>query len=243
MNRVLIIAASSELASGVLPALVESGCNVGLHYSSNKAAVERYEGMETVMLIQKTIRSEEDCRDIVEKYVERAGGIDSIVIFLGNISSTCHWSEIGPEQLTNEYLYNAVYPLMLAKYAAQYMQGNSVGRILLISTASVRRGGGSTTIGYGMAKAALECGAKRLARDLASAGILVNVIAPGFFDTQFNRRRKKLSDQDVAERIAMIPLKRGGRKEEIASCVLYMLSEGAGFITGQIITVDGGDFL
>ena len=47
----------------------------------------------------------------------------------------------------------------------------------------------------------------------------------------------------MAERVAMIPLKRGGKKEEIASTVLYMLSEGAGFITGQIITVDGGDFL
>ncbi len=114
---------------------------------------------------------------------------------------------------------------------------------MFISTASVRRGGGSTTIGYGMAKAALECGMKRLARDLAAEGILVNAIAPGFFDTKFNRERKKLSEKDVEARVEMIPLKRGGRKEEMASCVLYMLSEGAGFISGQVITVDGGDFL
>lgn len=107
----------------------------------------------------------------------------------------------------------------------------------------MKRGGGSTTIGYGMAKAALECAVKRLARDLSTDGILVNAIAPGFFDTQFNRKRKNLSDKDVSKRIEMIPLKRGGRKEEIASLVLYMLSEGASFITGQIITMDGGDFL
>ncbi len=243
MDKVLIVGASSDLSAEVLPTLIdEGGGKIGLHYSSNKKAVEQYEDRENVKLIQCTIHDEEDCKVIVDDYVSWAGGIDGIVIFLGDISATCHWQEIRPEQLENEYRYNAVYPLILAKYAQRYMR-KSGGRILFISTASVKRGGGSTTIGYGMAKAALECAMKRLARDLAADGILVNAIAPGFFDSKFNRERKKLSENDVAERVAMIPLKRGGRKEEIASCVLYMLSEGAGFITGQIITVDGGDFL
>ena len=243
MDRVLIIGASSELSSGILPTLTENGSKIGLHYSLNKKAVELYEGRENVRLIQCTIGEETDCRKIIDDYVSWAGGIDGIIIFLGNISATCHWTEIAAEQLENEYRYNAIYPLILAKYAQKFMKESVNGRILFISTASVRRGGGSTTIGYGMAKAALECAMKRLARDLAADGILVNAIAPGFFDTQFNRKRKKLSDEDVANRIEMIPLKRGGKKEEIASCILYMLSEGAGFITGQVITVDGGDFL
>lgn len=243
LKKVLVIGASSELASGVLPALVKNECKVGMHYGVNKAAVECYECLDNVKLIQCTITDENDCKNIIEEYVDWAKGIDGIVIFLGNISSTCHWSEIGSEQLKNEYLYNAVYPFLLAKYAQKFMKTNAGGRILFVSTASVRRGGGSATIGYGMAKAALECATKRLARDLAADGILVNAIAPGFFDTKFNRKRKKLSDEDIARRIEMIPLKRGGKKEEIASCVLYMFSEGAGFITGQIITMDGGDFL
>lgn len=243
MNKILIIGASSELASGVLPMIIEDESRVGLHYSTNKKAVEMYEGRENVKLIQCTINGEKECKSIIDDYVQWAGSIDEIVIFLGNISSTYHWKQIGAEQLENEYRYNAIYPLMLAKYAQNFMKESVSGRILFISTASVRRGGGSTTIGYGMAKAALECAVKRLARDLASDGILVNAIAPGFFDTQFNRKRKGLTEEDVAERVAMIPLKRGGKKKEIASAVLYMLSEGAGFITGQIITVDGGDFL
>lgn len=243
MNQVLIAAASSELASGVIPMLLEGEYKVGLHYSSNKKAVEKYEDNERVKLIQSTITGEDDCKRIVEEYVEWAGNIDSIVIFLGNISCTCYWDDISQEQLTNEYLSNAVFPFMLAKHAQRYMKEMGAGRILFVSTASVRRGGGSTTIGYGMAKAALECAVKRLARDLAPHGILVNAVAPGFFDTKFNRERKGLTEEDVAKRVAMIPLKRGGRKEEIASAVFYMLSEGAGFITGQIITVDGGDFL
>ncbi len=243
MKKILVIGASSELASGVLPTLIKEKCKVGMHYGVNKTPVECYESLDNVKLIQCTITNENDCKNIVEKYVDWAKGIDGIVIFLGNISSTCYWSEVGTEQLTNEYLYNAVYPFLLAKYAQKFMKMNTGGRILFVSTASVRRGGGSSTIGYGMAKAALECATKRLARDLATDGILVNAIAPGFFDTKFNRKRKKLSDEDTAKRIEMIPLKRGGKKEEIASCVLYMLSEGAGFITGQIITMDGGDFL
>lgn len=245
MDKVLIIGASSDLSSEVLPTLIDQGSKIGLHYSFNKKAVEKYEDRENVKLIQCTIHDEEGCKAIIDDYVSWAGGIDGIVIFLGDISATCHWKEIEAQQLENEYRYNAVYPLLLAKYAQKYMNKKvkGGGRILFISTASVRRGGGSTTIGYGMAKAALECGMKRLARDLAAEGILVNAIAPGFFDTKFNRERKKLSEEDVEARVEMIPLKRGGRKEEMASCVLYMLSEGAGFISGQVITVDGGDFL
>lgn len=243
MNHVLIAAASSELASGVIPKLLKQECQVGLHYATNKKALESYVNNERAKLIQCTITREDDCKRIVEEYVEWAGSIDSLVIFLGNISSTCYWDEISQRQMTEEYLSNAVFPFMLAKYAQQYMKVEKAGRILFVSTASVRRGGGSTTIGYGMAKAALECAVKRLARDLAICGIVVNAVAPGFFDTKFNRERKGLTEEDVANRIAMIPLKRGGRKEEIASTILYMLSEGAGFITGQIITVDGGDFL
>lgn len=243
MNHILIVAASSELASGVIPKLLEGDCQVGLHYSSNKKAVEKYENSGQVKLIQRTITEEDDCIRIVEEYVEWAGCIESIIIFLGNISSTCYWDDITQEQMMDEYLTNAVFPFILAKHAQRYMKEKGAGRILFVSTASVRRGGGSTTIGYGMAKAALECAVKRLARDLASCGILVNAVAPGFFDTRFNRERKGLTEEDVANRVAMIPLKRGGKKEEIASIVLYMLSEGAGFITGQIITVDGGDFL
>lgn len=243
MDNVLIIGASSELATEVLPVLIQNGGKIGLHYSLNKDAVEKYEKNKNVVLIQKTISNEDDCRSIVENYIQWAGSIDGIVIFMGNISSTCHWSEITTKELENEYLYNTVYPFLLAQNAVKFMQEIQKGRILFISTASVKRGGGSTTIGYGMAKAALECMMKRLARDLAPDGILVNAVAPGFFDTKFNRQRKNLSDEDVARRIEMIPLKRSGSKKEIAGCILYMLSESAGFITGQVITVDGGDFL
>lgn len=243
MNHVLIVAASSELASGVIPKLLEGECRIGLHYSSNKRAIEEYENDERVKLIQCTIAGENDCERIVEEYIGWAGYMDSIVIFLGNISTTCHWDSISQEEFIQEYLSNAVFPFVLAKQAQQHMKKRRAGRIVFVSTASVRRGGGSTTIGYGMAKAALECAVKRLARDLAAYGILVNAVAPGFFDTKFNRVKKGLTEEDVEKRVSMIPLKRGGRKDEIASTILYMLSEGAGFITGQVITVDGGDFL
>ena len=147
MDNVLIIGASSELATEVLPVLIQNGGKIGLHYSLNKAAVEKYEKNKNVVLIQKTISNEDDCRSIVENYIQWAGSIDGIVIFMGNISSTCHWSEITTKELENEYLYNTVYPFLLAQNAVKFMQEIQKGRILFISTASVKRGGGSTTIG------------------------------------------------------------------------------------------------
>ncbi len=121
MDKVLIIGASSDLSSEVLPTLIDQGSKIGLHYSSNKKAVEKYEDRENVKLIQCTIHDEEGCKAIIDDYVSWAGGIDGIVIFLGDISATCHWKEIEAQQLENEYRYNAVYPLLLAKYAQKYM--------------------------------------------------------------------------------------------------------------------------
>ena len=84
MKHVLVAAASSELASEVIPKLLDGEYRIGLHYSSNKKAVEPYEEYEQVKLIQCTIAGESDCARIVDEYVEWAGSIDSIVIFLGH---------------------------------------------------------------------------------------------------------------------------------------------------------------
>lgn len=129
-RKILIVGASSDLASEALPALIERGCKVGMHYSSNRGVLVKYENENNAILIQNTINSEADCKSIVEEYVSWADGIDGIVIFLGNISNTCHWSEIGTQQLENDYLYNAVYPFLLAKHACSHMKNNTGGYCL-----------------------------------------------------------------------------------------------------------------
>ena len=117
------------------------------------------------------------------------------------------------------------------------------GRIVFVSTASAKHGGGRNSLSYGMAKAALECAVKRFAKDLGPYGILVNAIAPGYMDTSLQIKAKGIPANENRERIATIPVGRPGTKTEFASLVEYLLSDDASFITGQIITLDGGDFI
>ena len=113
----------------------------------------------------------------------------------------------------------------------------------MTSTASATHGGGTTSLAYGIAKAGVECMVKGLARDCAKHNILVNAIAPGFIMTKFHTERMKRSSEQLKERIELIPLKRAGTVREIAGVILFLLSEDASYITGQVITVSGGDWL
>ena len=117
------------------------------------------------------------------------------------------------------------------------------GRIVFVSTASSAHGGGRNSLGYGMAKSSLECLTKRLAKDLAAREISVNCVAPGYMISDFHRKYKNYSEAQIIERANMVPMKRGGTREEFAELVYYLIKENSGFITGQIITMDGGDFI
>ncbi len=241
-RRTLIIGASSDLASELIPRLIQDECLLGLHWAHNHDAVKKYETIEHVKLFQKTIAEEEDCSSLIQSYVEWAGGIDNLFVLMGDIHTSCYWSELSYDDIEKDYLANTIFPLFLAKYAYPHMESQG-GRIVFTSTASAQHGGGSFSLGYGMAKAALECVTKRLAKDLAQYNILVNAIAPGYMDTKFHTKKMKRTPEEMEKRALFVPLKRAGTKEEFAGLAKYLLSENATFLTGQIITLDGGDFI
>lgn len=241
-KRTLIIGASSDLAAELIPRLIREECLLGLHWAHNHDAVKEYETMNQVKLFKKIIMKKEDCGSLIQNYVEWAGGIDNLFVLMGDIHTSCHWSELSCDDIEKDYLANTIFPLFLAQYAYPHMVSQG-GRIIFTSTASAQHGGGSFSLGYGMAKAALECVTKRLAKDLAQYNILVNAIAPGYMDTKFHTVGKKITSKEKEKRALLVPLKRAGTKGEFAGLADYLLSEEATFMTGQIIALDGGDFI
>jgi 3-oxoacyl-[acyl-carrier protein] reductase len=124
----------------------------------------------------------------------------------------------------------------LCRAAAKYMVLGRRGRIVTFSSVSARRGGRGQ-VNYAASKAGVEAMTRVLALELGRKGVLVNCIAPGVIETPMSERVRREHGGALAEEIA---LRRFGRPEEVAACVVFLVSDAAGYITGQTIRVDGG---
>lgn len=239
-KRILIIGASSDLCTEMLPSFVEGMKNVGLHYNTNKAPLVFLAQSKNVRLYQQDFIKDHDFDRIVADFCSWSGGLDFLVVMTGNCLHPVNWKEMTESEMMNDYYINTVVPTQIASYASCKMNSKE-GRIVFTGTASAQNAGGSNTLSYGAAKLALECIMKRMAKDLAKDNILVNMVNPGFILSKFNTRVK--TAKEITKRAEYIPLKRPGTYKEVAAAYFYLLSEGASFITGEVLNVKGGDWI
>jgi len=131
---------------------------------------------------------------------------------------------------------NLVGTFRVVRRALPKMLRQRKGRIVLISSV-VALSGAAGQANYAASKAGLIGFARSLAREIGSRSITVNVVAPGFIETDMTAR---LSDERRADVLAQVPLKRFGMADEVAGVVRWLASEDAGYVTGSVVPVDGG---
>ena len=145
--------------------------------------------------------------------------------------ATMHNSEI--EALTR---LNVLSPIILTKYVVRHMMADGAGRIINMSSIIASTGYNGLSV-YGATKAAATGFTRSLAREVGKLGITVNAIAPGFIATPMT---DPLSQEIKDKMKSMIPLGRFGTDRDVAAAIVFLASDEAGYITGQVLDVNGG---
>ncbi len=239
--RILVTGASGGLGQALVGMLMQGpDCVVGAHGNTKAPPVND----KRVIPLRQAFEGEADCTTVVDAFVEQAGGIDALVVLSGAIGFSGHWNDMAEADWGREIEINLNHPFYLTRAALRHMKRQGTGgRIVLTGTESALHGGSATSFPYAVAKRGTECLVQGLAREGAPDHILVNGVRLGFITSGFHQRWHNRTEQDMQERAKLVPLKRGGHPDEAAALMIYLLSDWAGFMTGQMIPLTGGDWL
>ena len=246
-SRILVTGASGGIGEALVKLLCNFSCKIGFH-SMRSAIPEnlvRYAETNGTLLekISGNFLNSSDSHDAIHRFCSLWGGIDALVQLHGDANSK-QFYDLKDKDWDEALKINLISPFFLAQTAMKEMRNNSAGgRIVLTSTASAKHGGGINTIPYGTAKAGIECLVKMLAKIGAKDNILVNAVAPGFINTSFHSKRLGKNSEQIEKRKKLIPLGRAGTSEEVARSIVFLLSQSSTFITGETMTISGGDRL
>mgnify|MGYP003297912263 CR=1 FL=1 len=236
---VLITGATRGIGKGVAQYLAHKGYNLVLHCSKNASRLDDLKselstlGVE-IRTIAFDIKNREETTQILTDDIEKHGIYYAIILNAGIAKDNpfpamedSEWDDVLTTNLDG--FYNTLKPLIMPLIQARQ------GRIIVMSSISGQCGNRGQ-VNYSASKAGLIGAAKALSQEVAKRKITVNCIAPGIIDTE-------MTTEIPEEIIKQVPLKRMGTTKEVASLVNYLLSEDAGYITGQVIGVNGGLYL
>jgi 3-oxoacyl-[acyl-carrier protein] reductase len=221
-------------------ALAQAGARVLVNYRSNEDAAK-----ETLRLIEEAggqgellgfdVADPESVDRGIKEAVERHGRIDILVNNAG-ISIDQLLLRVSEKDLEVTWATNVNGAVFCAKGCIRPMMKKRWGRIINISSV-VAESGNAGQVVYSTSKAALLGLTRSLAREYASRGITVNAVSPGFIETDMTADLPDTAKQGI---IDQTPLGRIGRPEEVAAAVVFLASEEASYITGQVVRVNGG---
>ncbi|MBO9711651.1 glucose 1-dehydrogenase [Sphingomonas sp.] len=188
--------------------------------------------------IRADVRRDEEVRVLVDSTVARFGRLDVAVNVAGTEGQPGPITAQTAESYAATFDTNVLGALLSVKHEARVMQAQGAGSIVNISSSYGHEGAAYASV-YSASKHAVEGITKSAALELAGAGVRVNAVAPGPTDTGMLDRFTG-SEAVKAQLAAGVPLGRVGRPEEVARAILFIGSDDAAFVTGQILTVDGG---
>ena len=239
----LVTGASRGIGRAVAMELAKNGVNLIINYSGSEEAAKEVLKDVTQLGIQAyiykaNVGNYKECAAMVEFAIEKFSKIDILVNNAG-ITKDMLLMRMSEEQFDDVININLKGTFNCMQLVSKYMIKAKSGRIINMASVSGRLGNAGQ-VNYAASKAGVEGMTKAAARELAARGITVNAIAPGFVKTDMT---DVLSDKVKENIIESIPMKTFGMPEDIAKTVVFLAGEGARYITGQTISVDGGMYM
>ncbi|MEO6888544.1 MAG: 3-oxoacyl-ACP reductase FabG [Ktedonobacteraceae bacterium] len=240
-KKILVTGGSRGIGRATVLALARSGAHVAFTYSSNHTAaaevLSEASGSEgRVIAVQACVQDYERAKQVVKDVQEELGDLDGLVLNAGITRDGIlammpeeNWDDVMATNLKGIFNY--------ARAAIYGMIRQRAGRVVCVSSVSGGRIGVAGQTNYGASKAAQIGFVKSLAKEVASYGITVNAVAPGFIETDI---WQSIPEAKHASLLKSIPQGRLGRPEEVAAVIRFLLSEDASYITGNVVEIDGG---
>lgn len=241
MKQTAIVTGGSRgIGRAVAVRLAKDGMNLVINYRGNSAAAEETERLcrelgAEVLLVQGDVSRAEDCKKLAAQAKEAFGRVDVLVNNAG-ITRDGLLARMTEEDFRAVLDVNLVGPWNMMKAVNRIMMKQRYGRIVNLSSVTGLMGNMGQT-NYAAAKAGILGMTKSYAREVASRGITVNAVAPGFIDTDMTEAMPEGAKDKI---ITGIPMGRTGKPEDVAEAVAFLASEQAGYITGEVLRVDGG---
>jgi len=239
---VLITGGLTGIGRAAAVAFAKKGANVvvaGRRDEAGKTLAEELRGFGSeAEFINADVRKEDDVRALVDRTIERFGRLDVAVNNAGTEGRPGPITDQTAESYAATFDTNVLGTLLSMKHELRVMQAQGSGSIINISSTYGHEGGAGASV-YVASKHAVEGMTKSAALEAASSGVRVNAVAPGPIETGMLDRFTGTSERKAAL-LKTVPLGRVGDPADIARAAVFLASEDASFITGQILTVDGG---
>lgn len=247
MNKIILVTgASSGIGAAIASLAAQQGYDVCINYRNSAERAEklskelRKKGVR-VMTAQADISKEEEVLSLFKRVDDELGTLTALVNNAGIIAPISSLEKISAQRIADVFATNVIGTMLCSREAGKRMNINSGGEggaIVNLSSIAASLGSPNEFVDYAASKGAIDTFTKGHAKEVAQFGIRVNAVRPGLISTQLHQHT---GDAERAERLkGSIPMQRVGNAFEVASAVMWLLSDTASYMTGSIVDVAGG---